>query len=235
MDYKIIEDEIYNFCSDFFEEVSIITEDNVDFIEDNQLHIPKENYAVLNNFLQKTLNNFKILDPTFCSSTLDKLGRDLIYLNNIYNETNKKTANISKIFESKFIPQSSTLTNFAKSILEFSDLADKTSDEIFFLKKMKKDYLQLKEIFFTNFEEIFNDDKKYYMTSLKSSINIKCYYLDKLLWKEADESIAIVKHFSIRKLDEKLNSKDYILFTTALMRPYTEEYKYLQTCLRVFK
>jgi len=235
MDYQIIEDEIYKFCESYFDDISEIAEDNAHFIEDNRLRIPKDNYAILNKFLQKTLNNFKILDQTYCTSTLDKLGKDLEQLDEVYRYVVKKSENTRKIFDTKFLPSSHTMTTFAKAILDFAELPEKTSEEIFYLKKMKKDYPQLKEVFYTIFEEVFTNDKKHHLLALKSGINTKTYYFDKILWKEADASITIVKHFSIRKLDGKLNTKDYILFTTAIMRPYTDEYRYLQKCLKVFK
>lgn len=235
MDYKIIEDEVYLFCEDFFEDVAILSDDNEAFIEDNGLYIPKENYTILVDFLQKTFKNFKILDPTFYSITLDKLSNDLMQTTQIYNEVIQSAQNIKEIFESEFLRDSPTLTTLAKAILEFSQLEDKTEDELEYLKQIKKDYLKLKEIFFNIFEEIFSDDKKHYLNTIKSGINTKSYYFDKLLWQEANLSPAIVKHFSTRKLTKKLNTKDYILFTTTLMRPYTDEYKYLQNCLKVFK
>ena len=235
MDYETIEDEVYSFCAVFFQDIADIAQDNANFIEDNHLRIPKENYVVLNKFLQKTHNNFKILDPTYYSPTLNKLVEDLKQLSELYEHINKKSKDIKNIFESQFIQTSPTLITFGKKIVEFSELPDKTSDEVIYLKQIKKDYRQLKEVFYNIFQEILNNDKKYHLLTLNSGINTKSYYFDKLLWKEADASITIVKHFSIRKLDGKLNSKDYILFTTAIMRPYTDEYRYLQNCLKVFK
>lgn len=235
MDYETIEDEVYEFCEIYFDEIAEVAENNVNFIEDNRLHIPKENYAILNKFLQKVLKNFKILDQNYCSSTLDKLGYDLEQLNELYDNVVKKSKNTLDIFESKFTPRSHILTNFTKALLNTSELSNKTQEDIDSIKKMKKDYPKLKEVFYSIFEEVFNEDKKQNLVNLKNSINSKTYYFDKLLWKEADKSATIVKHFSIRKLDGKLNTKDYILFTTAIMRPYTDEYRYLQNCLKVFK
>jgi len=235
MDYKIIEDEVFAFTADYFDEIADLAEENELFIQNNNLHAPKENYTVLHKFLQKTLNNFKILDPTFCSGTLNKLSIDLNQLSAKLENIIKKSKDVKNIFEKEFLPTSPSLVNFAKATIEFAQLPDKTPEEFLYLKQMKKDYIRIKEVYFNIFEEIFNDDKKHYLTGLKHGINTKAYYFNKLLWKEADKSITIVKHFSIRKLDGKLNTKEYILFTTALMRPYTDEYRYLQKCLRVFK
>ena len=153
----------------------------------------------------------------------------------MYDKFQKKSKDTKNIFESQFISHSPMFTNFAKAILELSELPNKTSEEVLYLKKLKKDFIKLKEIYFDIFEELFAEERKGYLFALKSGMNTKSYYFDKLLWKEADASMTIVKHFSIRKLDGKLNTKDYILFTTAIMRPYTDEYRYLQNCLKVFK
>lgn len=235
MDYEIIENEVDGFSALFFEDIADAAEENDHFIDDNSLPVPREDYTILNKFLQKTLANFKILDPTYCSSTLNKLGTDLKQLSEIYDKLLKKTKDTKSIFESQFIPHSPTLTSFAKAILDLAELPNKTPEDALYLKKLKTDYIKLKEIFYEIFEEVFINDKKRYLLALKSGMNTKSYYFDKLLWKEADASMTIVKHFSIRKLDGKLNTKDYILFTTAIMRPYTDEYRYLQTCLKVFK
>jgi len=243
MDYEIIEDEIFEFIDNFFDEFYTLAEDNENFIENNNLHIPKENYMLLNKFLQKTLSNFKNVDHTFCSSTLNKLSIDLNYLsvkleNLIKNSKDIKTIfekQFVPIFEKQFVPISPTLVDFAKVIVEFTELPNKTIEEFAYFKQMKKNYLKLKEIYYDIFEEAFNNERKYNIMALKYGINTKAYYFDKLLWKEANSSKAIVRYFKIRKLNGKLNSKKYILFITALMLPYVDEYRYLQRCLRIFK
>ncbi len=235
MDYKIIEDEVYQFCEEYFEDIAILSGKNEAFTEDNGLYIPKENYTILVQFLQKNFKNFKILDPTFYSDTLDKLSKDLLQITQIHAEVLKRSQNIKEIFESNFLRESPTLTNFAKNIIDFTQLPDKTSDELSYFKQIQKDYIKLQEIFFNIFEEIFNDDKKHYLSTINNGINIKSYYFDKLLWQEVNLSLTITKHFSARKLTGKLNTQKYILFSSSIMRPYTQEYEYLQNCLKVFK
>lgn len=235
MDYETIENEVDSFNVLFFEDVASIADENDHFIDDNGLPVPRDDYTILNKFLQKTLGNFKILDPSYCSPTLDKLGTDLKQLSEVYDKLQKNTSDIKKVFENQFIPHSTILTDFAKAILNLAETPNKTPDDTQYLKKLKTDYIKLQEVFYNVFEELFTEEKKRYLLAIKSGMNTKSFYFDKLLWKEADASLTIVKHFSIRKLDGKLNTKDYILFTTAIMRPYTDEYRYLQNCLKVFK
>jgi len=102
-------------------------------------------------------------------------------------------------------------------------------------RKLSKILQELKSVYYTAFEEIFNDDKKYFISSLMKALNSKTYYFDKLLWREASKSNVITKHFQLLKIKNRLNTKDYLLYTTGLMRPYTKEYQYLQSCLRIYK
>ncbi|WP_294962172.1 hypothetical protein [Sulfurimonas sp.] len=94
---------------------------------------------------------------------------------------------------------------------------------------------EFKEVYFSTFQEIFKDDLKYFLESLSLCLNSKTYYFDKLLWKEAESSLVIKKHLQALEINNKLNTRDYLLYTTDLMRPYTEEYEYLQSCLRIYK
>ncbi|EDZ63611.1 hypothetical protein SMGD1_1179 [Sulfurimonas gotlandica GD1] len=235
MDLTIIEDEIYKFNRVFFAEVSEAAERCLNFIEQNNLHIPKENYTIVGDFLNTTLRNFRVLDSTFMSSTLKKLNADVKYLKTLYDETIEETHNVKEIFESEFIASSPSFSHFAREVLKAQSIRNPTDEQRKERKKLSAMLLELKDIYYSTFEEIFNDDKKYFLESLMLSLNSKTYYLDRLLWKEATASIVITKHFQVLKIKNKLNTRDYLLYTTGLMRPYTKEYQYLQSCLRIYK
>lgn len=235
MDLTIIEDEIYKFHRVFFAEVSEASERCLNFIEKNNLHIPKENYTIVGDFLNTTLKNFRVLDSTFMSSTLKKLNADVKYLSALYNETKEETKNVKEIFESEFIPSSVSFSRFARVVSNAQSIRNPTDEQRKERKELSSMLSELKDIYYLTFKEIFNDDKKYFLESLMLSLNSKTYYLDKLLWKEASASIVITKHFQVLKIKNKLNTRDYLLYTTGLMRPYTKEYQYLQSCLRIYK
>jgi len=61
------------------------------------------------------------------------------------------------------------------------------------------------------------------------------FYFDRLIWKSASESESIVRHMKIRKMKGEFSSKGYLKFIMSMMRPYTDEYKYLEKCLKVYK
>jgi hypothetical protein len=197
--------------------------------------MPKENYTIVGEFLQSTLKNFRILDSTFMSSTLKKLDVDIKYLQNLYNETVENSKNIKNIFDLKFITSSPSFSRFSKEFLKVQSIKNPTDKQRIEKKKLSSMFVELKEAYYSTFEEIFKDDKKYFLESLMLSLNSKTYYFDKLLWREAESSIVITKHFQVLKIKNKLNTRDYLLYTTGLMRPYTKEYQYLQSCLRIYK
>jgi len=235
MNYETIEDEIYNFSAIFFEEIAFYTEINLDFIQNNQLHMPKRNYTSLIAFLSKTLNTFKNLDKQFLNSTLNKLQTDLKQLDILYTQTKEDSSDMLGLFNSKFINYSPTLSNYAKIIIDTNKINNKNSEEFTQLKRLKQNFLNLKKIYFKIFQEIFYEERKDLLQILKQSINTKSYYLDKILWLNAKKSFPIVKHLKTRKMNENLNSKEYITFICSTMRPYTDEYRYLQSCLKVYR
>jgi hypothetical protein len=235
MDLTIIEEEVFKFNREFFSEISSASEEYLNFIEQNHLHIPKENYTIVGQFLQNTLRNFRILDSTFMSQTLKKINSDVKHLNTLYNETLEDSADIKAIFESEFLTYSTSFANVGKEIIKAQNIRNPSNEDKKEKKRLSALLLELKEIYYNTFEEIFKEDKKYFLESLMICLNSMTYYLDKLLWKEASASIVITKHFQVLKIKNKLNTKDYLLHTTDLMRPYTKEYRYLQSCLRIYK
>ncbi|WP_373004534.1 hypothetical protein [Sulfurimonas sp.] len=235
MDLTIIEEEVYIFNREFFFEISETTEKCLNFIEQNHLYIPKENYTIVGEFLHNTLKNFRILDSTFMSPTLKKIDSDIKYLQTLYDETIEDSKNIKNIFELEFITSSPSFSRFAREVLKAQAVSNPNDEQRKERKKLSAMLIELKDIYYSTFEEIFKDDKKYFLESLMLSLNSKTYYLDRLLWKEAESSIVITKHFQVLKIKNKLNTRDYLLYTTGLMRPYTKEYQYLQSCLRIYK
>ena len=98
MDYETIEEEVNNFNTLFFDDVADLAKENDDFIDGNALPVPREDYTILDKFLQKTLGNFKVLDIAYCSSTLNKIATDLRYLSEVYDKFQKKSKDTKNIF-----------------------------------------------------------------------------------------------------------------------------------------
>ena len=235
MDYKTIEEEIYDFVDIYFDEELTLLEINLDFIEDNRLETPFSDYTFLHNFLKDILGKFKILDPNFISSSIIKLEDDIVQLEDTYNKFLDKTKDLKEIFQSTFVPKSAVLKSYASAILKMQERAEKSSDDFVDLKHKKQNLKKLKEIYFPIFEDIMYENKKIIQNDYKTCINSKMFYLDRIIWKNAYESQSIVKHMKIRKMEGEFSSKEYLKFIMSMMRPYTDEYKYLQKCLKVYR
>ncbi len=131
MDIQTIEDEIYNFDSDFFKDILVIAEDGVDFIENNKLHMPKENYTILFDYLNPLYNHFKSLDYQAIGSTLAKLYMDVKYLNHTYKDLQYATKDVKEIFEKKVIKESQLLLSMEKEVNRYKNIVNISRDENF--------------------------------------------------------------------------------------------------------
>jgi len=235
MDLKTIEDEIYEFTTAYFDEVADTVEGEIEFIENNNLYIPKENYTIVTDFLNTTLINFRVYDSKFMSSTLDKVHKDAKILQELYKNLKKRTEDIKNIFNTYFISSSPILTAFAKEIIAQKEKVEDSIEDRKLLKKLMLDFKELQNIYYEIFSEIFSEDKTYYTKGILEALNSKAFYFDKLLWKEALESDVIKRRLKSLISENTPNTKNYLLYTTGLMRPYTKEYQYLQSCIRIYK
>jgi hypothetical protein len=96
---------------------------------------------------------------------------------------------------------------------------------------LKEDFKRLDSIYFDVFEEIFYDIFYRVKKHLLNILNSKALYFEVIMWDEAKDSQAIINHYNFLGI-KKLNTKSYILHTTKLMRPYTNEYRMLKRILR---
>ena len=235
MDISIIEDEVSYFCADFFQDAVDEVEEGINFIEDNELEVPKENYTILPEFLNTILQRFRVLDSNFVSPLLDKVSSDMRTIQKILVPLRKHSANIPELFNTEFIDASEVLSDL-KSDLNNQRIRAKGNIELKNrLLESEERYEKLKKIYFEVFNEMFYEDREYYIGSLLYILNSKAFYCDKLIWQEANESNFIKKHFQVQKIATVLNSKNYLLHATSLMRPYTSEYEYYQSCIRIYK
>lgn len=235
MDVSVIEDEISYFCSEFFEDAAAEVEDAIAFIEDNELEVPKENYTVLPLFLTTIIQRFRVLDSAFVSPLLDKVAKDMSTLQSILIPLKKDCENARELFNTEFIESSEILANLQNDINNQKIRAKGDADLKITLHESEIQFNKLKKIYYEIFSEMFYEEKTYYLESLLVSLNLFSYYCDKLVWIEASQSNFIKKHFQVQKISTVLNSKNYLLHATSLMRPYTKEYEYYQSCIRIYK
>ena len=235
MDIDTINNEIFNFTDNLFNDSLDIIEENFAFFEKVQLISPKKNHFFLLHFLNTTINNFSNLDYAFCSKTLKKIHTNINSLNKLYQIHENYSQNIETIFTSKVITKIALFQDMDAEIKELhlnTFLNDSEKEKIAIIKKQ---HSQMKEIYLETFTEDFTSQNKSILQSLKEILNTKLYYFDKILWIEANNSPVITRLFKNMNLTHAIDSKAYINYRLGLDLPYSEEYKYLLKCLRIYK
>ena len=231
MNLDILNKEIETFVSVFLKKDIDIIEESTNFSLRNNLHIPKENYLLLMNFLNITLNDFTLIDRDFMSNTLKKIHTDIVTTQTIHKTLSLYKNSVKDLFHTKFTSHSKILNSLEKELEYIRSRAAKTT----LVTKYTSDLENFKKFYLYIFSQYINKQINILLKKILVILNTKIYYLDKLLWIEANNSIAISHYFKTLKKSNKLNTKDYILYTTAPMMPSTNKYKYLQSCLRIYK
>jgi hypothetical protein len=235
MNIETVEDEVYEFIDSFFDQELYLIDVNLDFIEDNKLLSTKIDYTHMHDFLSDILNKFENIDSSFAPSTVKKLNYDIRNIEKTFNNFLKKTKSPKEVFKNSFLQNSQVLNYYAETIVKFEKSKEKSSDDFLDIKHMKKNLVSLKNIYYPVFEDIFLQNVKEITKDFKYIINTKNFYLDRMVWKYASASHNIVKHMQIRKMEGDFNAKSYLTFVMSMMRPYTDEYKYLEKCLKVYR
>jgi hypothetical protein len=235
MNYETIEDEVYDFVDDFFNDELYLLDENFEFIDANHLYTPNTDYTNLYNFLCDLLAKFQVIDSDFKPTTVIKLNKDVKYLKDTYKKFLIKTKSTKDTFKNHFLANSNVINDFTAIILELNDKADKSEQKFVEIKHMKQNLIKLKDRYNEVFEDIFYENVKNINENFKILINTKIFYLDRFVWNNASKSKTIVNHMKIRKIDDEFNAQSYLKLVMSIMRPYSDEYKYLQQCLEVYK
>lgn len=230
-----IEDEIYSFDDNYFNDYISVIDKEMEFLEKHSLECPKENYLLLYDFLTSTIVNFKNIDYMTVDSTLKKLYLDVTYLHKLYVKMNDLKDNVQDVFEKKFLPTSEIFRNYNVELQRLKTLGSSSIQDINDFKRMKRALNSLKEIYYENFVQIFLEDKKNFYNDLIEILNTKLYYIDKIMWLEVKNSDAVQRHLRSLKMTRNYSSKNYISHKLNVIMPYSQEYKYLKKCLRVYK
>lgn len=234
MDMDTINDDIFAFSDKFFAESFEIIDNNFNFMDKHEFIEPKENYFSILKYLHTTMHHFDNLDHEFASSTLHKLTRDTENIEKLYLKRKKQLETIQELFDTRFIkkvPMFMDMVNEIRSIKENPSADDYDKKNISIIKKQ---YVQIKQIYFENFKEDFVEQTNEILSSLKVILNSKAYYLDNLLWIDANQSEHITRVLKAVHHTEKINSKKYLSHRLEVDLPYTDDYKYLQQCLKVY-
>ena len=236
MDKQTIEDEINLFNINFFEDMVEICEEELDFINNNNLHQPKENYTLLFQFLNTLFTHFNSLDCLIINSTLSKLQKEIVYLHNLYEELEDKSDDIKAICTDQVLKKSKLITDIESELLTYKKVTNISVAEKKALKNHFSNYGKLRIVYFELFRKMFSEKRTYIFSSLLQILNTKIYYFDKLLWIAASNSETIL--YSLREIvsdDGEISSQHYLTYKLKVIMPYSKDYVYFRKCLRIFK
>jgi len=234
MDVEDIRDEVDEFNESYFVEYLDLIDDNFDFIEENELILPKKNYLFTYKFLNFTMGHFSNLDYKFVSSTLRKLHNDILMLYKNLEKQKEFKNEIENVFDI-FLKNSQIFIDIQNALIGLQKIKTLSEDDIEEKKVLNTHYSKLKEIYFQHFYDSFIEQNRYIVSSLKDILNCKLAYFEKILWIDASKSDAITRTLRGLGLVKNLNSALYLKQRLSVALPYTDDYHYLMRCLKVYK
>jgi len=233
MDKKTINLVIEKFNDIYFKNIHQIIESNFNFFDEFHLVFPKKNYLFTYKYLNYVYNNFTRIDDEFMSLTLKKLQRDIENIEILYVEYEKIEVDLQIVFDKSFLKKSKLFTYMQIDLKNLKEENRESNREE--IKEIKHQLKELKKIYYNLFEKDFLEQNRYVLKDLKEILNSKVYYFDRLLWKDAMTSQNIrqkLLHVKIKKGDE---SKSYLKELLNVVLPYSDNYKYFQKCLKVYR
>lgn len=203
---------IQNFNDEFFNDEYEVLKFNINFLESNGFaYQTKIDYMKLNRFIAAAYNTIESNDTQVIDSLISKFYKDIVFLNSFYKNFLEKSKDPSSVFKHSFL----------KSLGGMEGLYTFLSKEA--EKKTGKKEPPPNEEEWTAFEDYvkeefaneFKKERDDYDQHLRSIINTKTYYFEKLLWNEARNSPSIVDFFKKSKrtdgeLSEELSTKIFI-------------------------
>jgi len=203
---KVVE-LINDFLDEFFLDEHEILRFNINFLESNGFEFQTNiDYMRLNRFVGAAYNTILANDFRVIDILISKFYKDIVYLNSFYKKFIEKSKEPLLIYKNIFLKHHKGVSELAKIVYAKEKNSKKLTIE---------DYDNLDEYMKEEFLYAFEKDFDSYKEYLKTIINTKTYYFDKLLWKEAAKSASIQDFFKKSKreeeqLTEELSTKIFI-------------------------
>lgn len=229
-----IKNEVKFFNDNFFREDFQLIDEGFKLINGYVLKEPRKNYLFTFEFLSSTFNNFVSLDYQFASSTLVKLNKDVKQVHERYEEKKKNLENAHEAFET-FLNSNSLFIEIKNRLDELSGRGSLSDYDNETKEILTRHHCELKAIYFDYFKNDFFKRHRYVLKSLKTVLNSKTYYYEKLLWRDASSSENINRKFKLLHIEKSINSYGYLLERLKIALPYTQESQYLEKCLRIYR
>lgn len=235
MDTDTIKDDVCRFDDALFGETFDIIDDNFEFMDNLAFYESKRNHFLAFKFLNSMMQNFTNIDNKFSSETLRKLHRDINNLHKLYKYYKDSLKNVDEMFEKKFLPNIEVFKEIKEEMQYLKDKNHMDADDRDYMRILKRHEKELKKIYFSYFEDDYKEQLKDITGSLQNILNTKIYYFDSMLWSDAMKSDIIWRSMKRLKLDKSINSQKYIEYKIGVVLPYTDDYEYLQRCLRIYR
>lgn len=198
---------IQNFNDEYFSDDYEILKFNINFLESNGFaYQTKVDYMKLNRFIAAAYNTIESNDIQVIDSLIAKFYKDIIFLNSFYKNYLEKSKDINSVFKHSFLKSLGGIEGLYALLNKEKKYPKKPNEEEW---SAFQEYV--KETFIREFKKEWDEYDQY----MRSIINTKTYYFDKLLWNEAKKSTAIVDFFKKSKrtegeLSEELSTKIFI-------------------------
>jgi len=231
---EIIQEESQKFVLEIFSFEFELVESHTNFIEENELFIPYENYLFTKEILLEIFKVLKMNDVEFASTTLAKLNKEIEFLDFKYKEFKKNIKNVKLLFSNNLASKSDIIYYLNSEIINFKkhkNLSENMQKELQSLEKM---FYKFKHYYLLEFSDIYFEYKTYIEDSFKQILNSYLLYFEKLMWIEAKKSEKIVEKFNVLSI-KNLDTKSYLIYQLKVMQPYSSKYNKYLKALRNYK
>ena len=203
---------IQKFNDEYFNDEYEVLKFNINFLESNGFaYQTKIDYMKLNRFIAAAYNTIGANDVQAIDGLLSKFYKDIVFLNNFYKSFIEKSKDSAIVFKYHFLKSVNGLDGL------HTRLSEKEAKRTGKKESLRNDeersafggYVQ--EQFLLEFKK----ERDEYAENLRTIINTKTYYFDKLLWNEARKSASIREFFKkSRRVDgdltEELSTKIFV-------------------------
>jgi len=204
----IIEDFTQTYFNDEYEVLKF----NINFLESNGFAYQKKvDYMKLNRFIAAAYNTIGANDVQAIDGLLSKFYKDIVFLNNFYKSFLEKSKDIAMVFKYHFLKSVGDLDGLHTRLSEKEAKRTGKMEHLQNDEERNEFGAYIKEQFLREFKK----ERDTYAENLRSIINTKTYYFDKLLWNEAKKSASIRDFFKkSRRIDgdltEELSTKIFV-------------------------
>lgn len=208
---------IQNFNDEYFSDEYEILKFNINFLESNGFaYQTKIDYMKLNRFVAAAYSTIESTDVQVIDSLLSKFYKDIIFLNSFYKNFYEKSKDISGVYKHSFLRAFGGLEGLYNVLNKEKE--EKTGKKE--AKPNEEEWSIFEDYVKETFTNEFKKEWEEYDQHIRSIINTKTYYFDKLLWNEAKKSTAIVDFFKKSKRAENQSAEE--LSTKIFIKQYMQ-------------